>query len=687
MPLEPGNVALQEAERHLQALFHVLSASSETPRPGPYIQVTPSVLQGVEHQKQALPAEPVFCNTQQANELHNADPGRCSYPAPAGTVQRSPVGIAGEAPVSWPQDKGNDPEVSETGSTQTPEGEQDQVWLPLLNVITNATEMSKVSELSTSRVLNLLNQSQECYLELLEIMDKVKRLAMMLSRLDSGQSIQGLVRNTSQGSAKDSLLTQQEERVQKLQSEIRLRDDLLQKRAAELMDCREKLKDAEELSQQADSDRGAPIVWQLRAQNDELTSRVATLQEQLDACMAREIQTTHSSDISAQLAHSRGMLQRCEEELAAQRSENLAKTHELKQLDLKMDNELDDYGSFLKHLAYSSASPALSYQVDLNTTDVIGMGNYGFIFTCEDLTTRRRVVVKAHSQRWADVVVKEWAHGLEMGKHSNVVVYSSAIMHFDQNHEIQKYLVAGFEDGTLTGRRPKRFPECYFCLLLEYMDRGSVQHLMDKHFLTVSSVAAVTRQVASALGYMHKKHRTHNDVKPDNILLQQSPTGQHLIVKLADFGLASHSTDRTRDHDLFAYTIWCMALGRKFHRCPGQLDRPSAIGELERQEPSSNQLWQGFSNAVKGLWGGMLDTSAVEEMQVFAGHEVQVPIDLSHDLEEDAKHSIVACGEVVARRWHRTKSALRSLVALSRLNLAIKADEDECVESVGNDEF
>merc|ERR1719437_23422 len=100
------------------------------------------------------------------------------------------------------------------------------------------------------------------------------------------------------------------------------------------------------------------------------------------------------------------------------------------------------------------------------------------------------------------------------------------------------------------------------------MDRGTLQDSIDKEMLTIGCIVAITHQVAAALAYMHKKKRTHNDIKPENILLRLAPDGSGLVAKLADMGLAGHSLDRTRDRALFAYTVFCTGLRDRFGKCP-----------------------------------------------------------------------------------------------------------------------
>merc|ERR1711904_766108 len=100
------------------------------------------------------------------------------------------------------------------------------------------------------------------------------------------------------------------------------------------------------------------------------------------------------------------------------------------------------------------------------------------------------------------------------------------------------------------------------------MDRGTVQDLMDQDILTQESMGAITKQISSALAFMHQYKRTDNDIKLENILLRSSKCHICLIAKLADFGLANHSVDRKRDCELWGYTIWCMSLKHKFVKVP-----------------------------------------------------------------------------------------------------------------------
>lgn len=77
------------------------------------------------------------------------------------------------------------------------------------------------------------------------------------------------------------------------------------------------------------------------------------------------------------------------------------------------------------------------------------------------------------------------------------------------------------------------YDEGEIVLALEYMERGSLQHLVKKrgpmpaHYLKV-----VANSMANGLAVLHSARKVHRDIKPDNALMDKNG-----FVKLADFGL------------------------------------------------------------------------------------------------------------------------------------------------------
>lgn len=71
-------------------------------------------------------------------------------------------------------------------------------------------------------------------------------------------------------------------------------------------------------------------------------------------------------------------------------------------------------------------------------------------------------------------------------------------------------------------------------ILLEYMDMGSLQHLVTGGGCADESIlSSLAFQITKALEFLHKRRLVHRDIKPSNILLSSSGK-----VKLSDFGIA-----------------------------------------------------------------------------------------------------------------------------------------------------
>jgi hypothetical protein len=170
--------------------------------------------------------------------------------------------------------------------------------------------------------------------------------------------------------------------------------------------------------------------------------------------------------------------------------------------------------------------------------------------------------------RWAHLAVKEWQFGKSLGKHPNVVDYDDVMLHNDDDSSFKTLLEKGYEDGKLKSRKKRTlFPDRYICLTQELMNRGTVQDWMDTDCLLPGGMLSTMQSVASALAFLHKNGVTHNDIKPENVMLHQEDAENErstVIVKLGDLGCCTKSTDTTADYWQYGMTVFCMATGEKF---------------------------------------------------------------------------------------------------------------------------
>lgn len=74
-------------------------------------------------------------------------------------------------------------------------------------------------------------------------------------------------------------------------------------------------------------------------------------------------------------------------------------------------------------------------------------------------------------------------------------------------------------------------------LELQYCSRGNLYSVMDE---VSSAPKQMFVQIAAGLDYLHKEGIIHRDIKPDNILVDESE-GRRCF-KLADFGLSNHAS-------------------------------------------------------------------------------------------------------------------------------------------------
>ncbi|XP_071704695.1 serine/threonine-protein kinase 52-like [Rutidosis leptorrhynchoides] len=82
----------------------------------------------------------------------------------------------------------------------------------------------------------------------------------------------------------------------------------------------------------------------------------------------------------------------------------------------------------------------------------------------------------------------------------------------------------------------KTIAENNFCIVSEYVKRGSLRSYLDKHQLKKLPIKIAIRfalDIAKGLSYLHDKKIIHRDLKPGNMLVDKNRT-----IKLIDFGVS-----------------------------------------------------------------------------------------------------------------------------------------------------
>eukprot|EP00927_Polykrikos_kofoidii_P034018 TRINITY_DN2885_c0_g3_i1.p1 TRINITY_DN2885_c0_g3~~TRINITY_DN2885_c0_g3_i1.p1 ORF type:complete len:533 (-),score=102.77 TRINITY_DN2885_c0_g3_i1:342-1940(-) len=262
----------------------------------------------------------------------------------------------------------------------------------------------------------------------------------------------------------------------------------------------------------------------------------------------------------------------------SKRTDNMDLEQELSSVKKALHNceekreQVDEaWHGFISAVAETSAGSSLPGRVDMESVDWLGSGNYGFVFKSRRVSGDKRgeeVVVKIMGLRWAHVAMQEWAAGTAVRSHPCIVKYAEVFWHRDKDGLVRELVTAGLRFGALRTKNARTtFPEHYICLVQEFMNRGTLQNWIDRSLLLPGAVFVVMERVAQALAYLHGRGLTHNDIKPENVMLRQNEidgTYAAMHVKLGDLGLTKRSRHFDPDYKQFCMTVFCMLSGEQF---------------------------------------------------------------------------------------------------------------------------
>mmetsp|Transcript_59006 Transcript_59006/g.140904 ORF Transcript_59006/g.140904 Transcript_59006/m.140904 type:complete len:636 (-) Transcript_59006:78-1985(-) len=336
--------------------------------------------------------------------------------------------------------------------------------------------------------------------------------------------------------------------------------------------------------------------------SDALRDQLQALSKELEALKSQVVETSQERDRTrAELEKARSKLEDAEDrqllaekrlakrdrEFDALEKRLTKRERETEVADKRHEQELESCHDFWRSVAKSSARCTLGQIVDLSKAVWLGNGKYGYVLRTHKLEDSKEVVVKLLSIRWAHLALKEWHCSHMLAGQAHTVAFEEPVLHADDDKVIENLLKTGFEEGVLTSKTKRQsFPDRWICLVEEFMNRGTVQDWMDKGLLTLGGMVVVMQSVAAALAHMHSCGLTHNDIKPENVLLSQDarhgPKAE-VVVKLADLGLAKMSSDRCADFAQFGMTVVCMATGEKFGSRKYQAeDIDTFVADVER---------------------------------------------------------------------------------------------------------
>ena len=90
-------------------------------------------------------------------------------------------------------------------------------------------------------------------------------------------------------------------------------------------------------------------------------------------------------------------------------------------------------------------------------------------------------------------------------------------------------------------------PVNQYLIVMEFMARGSLQHLLDKqpNQMSLRRKVTMSRQIASGMRRIHEHRMVHNDIRPDNILVTEKYTA-----KIGDMGIARELDPKKRRNEV-----------------------------------------------------------------------------------------------------------------------------------------
>ncbi|XP_029909242.1 receptor-interacting serine/threonine-protein kinase 3-like isoform X2 [Myripristis murdjan] len=173
-------------------------------------------------------------------------------------------------------------------------------------------------------------------------------------------------------------------------------------------------------------------------------------------------------------------------------------------------------------MALPSHKAKLIEDESLEDWQLIGSGGFGQVYKARYKTLKIDVAIKL--SRYCEGSIRDEALQRE----------ASHLVKADSPFVLQVF-------GLYQGCPPDMGSDMQMGIVMEFMERGTLRSLLQLCRPPWPLAFRLAHQVALGMNFLHEiAHLLHTDLKPSNVLLDQS-----LNAKLADFGLSNSSTDTT----------------------------------------------------------------------------------------------------------------------------------------------
>ena len=158
-------------------------------------------------------------------------------------------------------------------------------------------------------------------------------------------------------------------------------------------------------------------------------------------------------------------------------------------------------------------------------------------------------------------------------------------------------------------------------IVMEFIEGQSLRKLIETEGAQPAArVCSVIRQSAAALEASHRLGMVHRDIKPDNIVLVETPEGE--MAKVLDFGIAKVKEGRKGDTGGMTLTGTGVVIGTPQYMSPEQ-----AMGKRGDQLDGRSDLYS-LGIVMYQMLSGELPFKADTTMEMLIAHVQQPPVDV-----------------------------------------------------------